>query len=775
MFKGKAVGGPLRHLDSSECRRALEILADMAAGIELRALPSGRSVVFPSGDIGSLVEAAEAFCLDGQQIYYCLNPVPENLNHAARVADILRRRWLLIDIDPVKAEGHKDDSATDLEKAEARKVADAVVANLSSRGWPLPLVVDSGNGYHLLYRLDLPADEVVRATIKRTLYVLAKKHDTDGARIDCSVHNASRIAKLPGSWACKGPDKSDRPHRPVRLLEVPACMFAVEFKLLVNLERDAASESQSADVQTVSAVMPEAAVPESPEIAPEAPPIEVADAKPLASHQEAAPIARILKGKATGDRSYGKAALDQEIGRVAQAIAGTTEGRNNTLNKAAFSLGQLVAGGELDEREVVAALTSVARQVGLFEDPNCGERGVAATIQSGLEAGKLEPRTAPEKSKPNKGAKQAESSADEAIKKMERLTVQASKIKPKHVDWFWKNRIAKRFLTLFSGRTAVGKSFVLCDIAARMSVGGEIPMGDGELFEVGNALIVSEDPYEYMLVPRLIEMGADMERIHFMSLETMMVYTLEKVDWLERCYEEAGRPKLIAIDPPTSFLGETDEHRNAEIRQVLMKLVNWIQQKDASLVLILHVNKQMGKGVEALSRVLGSVAWTTVSRIAHSFCIDPDDADRSLFVPMKNNLGPLAKGLSFSVVSSGDLAKVKWHGEVDTTANEGMAGEKTQPKKKRGVVAAEWLAELFATVDRLPSKVIYDRKAAETDLSDNGLKEGKYQLKIEALQDVDDDGVRQWFWIWPGEARRRWMLKKKLKEQTTGNDEEEIT
>lgn len=88
----------------------------------------------------------------------------------------------------------------------------------------------------------------------------------------------------------------------------------------------------------------------------------------------------------TGSR-YAQAALDKELDKLARTSAG---GRNEQLNKSAFSLGQLVAGGALDEGEVVDKLTTVALAVGL------GEGETDATIKSGLESGKQSPRGVPE-------------------------------------------------------------------------------------------------------------------------------------------------------------------------------------------------------------------------------------------------------------------------------------------------------------------------------------------------------------------------------------------
>jgi hypothetical protein len=60
--------------------------------------------------------------------------------------------------------------------------------------------------------------------------------------------------------------------------------------------------------------------------------------------------------------------------------------RNNRLNRAAFSLGMLTGGGELDPVHVEEELLSAALDVGLPE----GE--ARASIRSGLSAGTREPR-----------------------------------------------------------------------------------------------------------------------------------------------------------------------------------------------------------------------------------------------------------------------------------------------------------------------------------------------------------------------------------------------
>jgi hypothetical protein len=85
--------------------------------------------------------------------------------------------------------------------------------------------------------------------------------------------------------------------------------------------------------------------------------------------------------------AYGQAALDDEIAILAATLPG---GRNHALNRAAFCLFQLVAGGELDRNLVVDRLIDASHRNGLIKDD--GLPSVIATIRSGAHAGRQHPR-----------------------------------------------------------------------------------------------------------------------------------------------------------------------------------------------------------------------------------------------------------------------------------------------------------------------------------------------------------------------------------------------
>lgn len=83
---------------------------------------------------------------------------------------------------------------------------------------------------------------------------------------------------------------------------------------------------------------------------------------------------------------YGLAVLRDELERVRAAQVGT---RNHQLNRSAFAIAQLVAGGELLEAEARSSLVITALGIGLDEPES------RQTIDSAFAAGLRQPRVAP--------------------------------------------------------------------------------------------------------------------------------------------------------------------------------------------------------------------------------------------------------------------------------------------------------------------------------------------------------------------------------------------
>ena len=109
--------------------------------------------------------------------------------------EITCRRNLLIDIDPDRPSGV---SSTEAEHQSALDKALEIRDALISEGWPKPLLGDSGNGAHLIFRLpDLPNNaenkETVKAQLKAILAVFSARWLKDTASRLTALYSTPRV------------------------------------------------------------------------------------------------------------------------------------------------------------------------------------------------------------------------------------------------------------------------------------------------------------------------------------------------------------------------------------------------------------------------------------------------------------------------------------------------------------------------------------------------------------------------------------------------------
>ena len=165
------------------------------------------------------------------QAYFTLNEINDDLysreQHDMFVkkpkstttdGDIVRRRFILIDLDPTRAASI---SASDEEFEKAHLKAVAVYRYLMAEGFKEPIITQSGNGWHLYLPCDMPNDDGHNDMVKRFLQALSTRFSGDGVDIDEKVFNPARIDKLIGTWAKKGSDTKERPWRIARFVKTP--------------------------------------------------------------------------------------------------------------------------------------------------------------------------------------------------------------------------------------------------------------------------------------------------------------------------------------------------------------------------------------------------------------------------------------------------------------------------------------------------------------------------------------------------------------------------
>ncbi len=230
-------------------RDAIARIAGPGQIVEVRALTDQFTHSGYFSDPEALVRCVEPLDADSSVhgIYITLNEVNPALlsRRANRIkmrlgkkdsttsdADILCRRWLPIDIDPLRPSGV---SSTDEEHGLALAKADEVARWLAGLGFPDPVQADSGNGAHLLYRIDLPNDEAATALVKSCLATLDALFSDDRVNVDTANFNSARIWKLYGTVSRKGDNTPERPHRRSRIISAPDELIVVTTEQLKDL------------------------------------------------------------------------------------------------------------------------------------------------------------------------------------------------------------------------------------------------------------------------------------------------------------------------------------------------------------------------------------------------------------------------------------------------------------------------------------------------------------------------------------------------------------
>lgn len=308
-----------------------------------------------------------------------------------------------------------------------------------------------------------------------------------------------------------------------------------------------------------------------------------------------------------------------------------------------------------------------------------------------------------------------------------------SEIEPEDIEWLWPERIALGKLTLIVGEPGVGKTFLTCDMMSRVSRGKEWP--DGTSCQPAEALfITAEDDPNDTIRPRLDKHKADPERIHHMDCvedengrerHLSLKEHLRSVDEFLLANTEI---ELVVIDPISAFMGEVDSHNNTAVRQVLGPVAILAGKHKVSIVGITHLNKSQGKSI---NRVLGSIGFVAAARAAWQVSRDPEDNERRLMVPVKNNIG-LSHGLAYTI----NDGRLEWdEGEVFLSADEIDA---MGDQSKLGQ-AKQWLSDFLNKPT--PSKEV--KEAAEVEgFSKSTLRRAKGGLDVISRQHGG-----QWYWM----------------------------
>lgn len=311
-----------------------------------------------------------------------------------------------------------------------------------------------------------------------------------------------------------------------------------------------------------------------------------------------------------------------------------------------------------------------------------------------------------------------------------------NEIELEHVDWLWPNRFPLGMLSIIAGLGGVSKSTFTLYMAAQITRGRPwIDDSLGTTREPGDVIILSaEDNPGNTIMPRLIAMGADINRICILkgvkisipqsdgSIKTGLVGIddLSKTGDLARLIEvieQAPNPLLVIIDPYTGFMSgkHADSNDNIAIRSFLRPLGDMAADHNLTVIGITHFNKKEDSA--AALRILGSVGQQNAARMCWYVLHDPDAEDRRYLIWAKGNLAPRWPGLAYRLMNTPVTFKNRTSYYpaccfektlIHLSCDELMAPRQKQSGRPRKQTdASEWLESILSE-GLVDSKLIYE-------------------------------------------------------------------
>ncbi|MFK5645103.1 AAA family ATPase [Ornithinimicrobium sp. LYQ121] len=355
--------------------------------------------------------------------------------------------------------------------------------------------------------------------------------------------------------------------------------------------------------------------------------------------------------------------------------------------------------------------------------------------------------------------------------------VTASDVVRRRVRYAWDRFIPVGAMTLMPGEEGVGKTTVGMRIIADLTRG----LLPGEYFGTArDALILApEDGIAEVLRPRLEEAGADLSRVHFVTVRigttgdpvpVQIPRDLPLVAELVREHDVG----MVWIDSLiTTLPDDMKSIAYKDVAKVLRAINMWAEEERVAVVAPWHLNK--ASGTDTAVRIMDSRAFRTGVRAMVLVVRDPDapeGGNQGIVVLDKANAGRLdVPGLRYRIRSAqyvvdeldpstgevlrvtGDCGVVDWIGEVEGDALL-LARQALSPRMGRDDGARGWLRDFLEQEGETSRKDVM-ASGREEGFSDSSVKRAARTLGVnsrEVAGQTDGLPYRKAMWSLPSPA-----------------------
>lgn len=311
---------------------------------------------------------------------------------------------------------------------------------------------------------------------------------------------------------------------------------------------------------------------------------------------------------------------------------------------------------------------------------------------------------------------------------------------PEEQQWFIENLIPANTSTIFAGSGGIGKSLVLLFFSAYTTTGLSFNFfGKHISLPKGSVILMSaEGKNEIHVLPKLIEMGADLQHIHvitssigIVSKKKRLLRLDNEMSILEQKIIELKNTdmpvKLIIIDPISYFTGDVKDHIQREVADFIHQLNDLADTHSITLLFNKHRRKQNGQQTfsSLANEVGGCMSWTNSPRQALGFIKHPKNKNMFLMGSIKSNVSA-EKDISYPYTIESTFIK---HGEKKIKTVKLVWGESVEN----------------INLDNASNKEIYEKTKSQvcSDLIFSHLKENGVSTRRSIIELCDRNDINE--------------------------------
>ncbi|MBA3935853.1 MAG: AAA family ATPase [Planctomycetes bacterium] len=322
----------------------------------------------------------------------------------------------------------------------------------------------------------------------------------------------------------------------------------------------------------------------------------------------------------------------------------------------------------------------------------------------------------------------------------------------REIAWLWPGVMPRGMLSLIGGKQGLGKSFLICDLAARVSAGQSMP--DGTIHPPGKVLLLArEDDASCVLLPRLRAAKADLSRVCwsvFANTATGSPIDLAAHVHLLVEATTARAFDLIVVDTFAAFApAGTDANAAQDVRLLLDALTRLARQTGAAVVVVAHLRKTGQGDGDPMDAIAGSAQMTAGVRVATMLDKGMQDGER-WFRVVKSNLGKIDEnGWTWRfhwpdpfTDGASDVPRIVWAVAGEDYASLDANRQAGTPTVDPSAIQ-EALAEVLAKGPR-SLRAACDLVVATVRKANPRLRKGDVELAIDGLIEDRDGGVEAW-------------------------------